>query len=214
MKSTTRRLCLSVFAAAGLASALAGQVLAAQAEPSVTFGASVTNANGTLSTTLSWSTSPAATSCTASGHASWTGSKAPSGTLDLPPITMSGTYALTLSCAWSGDSGAVLTWTAPTQNTDGSALTNLAGFKVYRGASSPATTLDKTINSPTTTSAQYVGLPIGQNCFAVGAFNAQGVESVPTATGCKTTTANVVKQSSVSLTVNPVPKAPTNLQVE
>ena len=33
--------------------------------------------------------------------------------------------------AWAGE--ATLTWTAPTQNTDGSPLTDLAGFKIYVG---------------------------------------------------------------------------------
>ena len=33
--------------------------------------------------------------------------------------------------AWAGE--ATLTWTAPTQNTDGTPLTDLAGFKLYMG---------------------------------------------------------------------------------
>lgn len=46
-------------------------------------------------------------------------------------------YGLILSLVfmaeWAHAGEAELTWTAPTQNTDGSALTDLAGFKLYMG---------------------------------------------------------------------------------
>lgn len=190
------------------------------AEPAITFGASVTNANGSLSTRLTWSTSPVATSCTASGHAAWVGSKAPSGALDLPAITLSGTYQLSLSCTWAGDTQAALTWTAPTQNTDGSAYANPGGYRVYYGATSAAVqsaaTPNRIISNPATLTTQYTGLAAGQHCFAVTAFNAATppVESAKTPSACKTTTDAVAQSSSVSLTVNPIPNAPASLTVQ
>jgi hypothetical protein len=203
----TATLCIAALAGILACAALPA---AAAADPggTVTFGASVTNANGTLSTKLTWSTSPAAASCIASGHAAWTGEKGPSGSLDLPTITLSGTYPLLLACSWPGDAGAVLSWTAPTLNTDGTALTNLAGFKIYKGGPTGALTLDRTINSPTTLTSTYTGLPAGQNCFELTAFTTPGIESAHTTRGCKTNTTGTTQQGSVALTVNPVPNAP------
>lgn len=73
-----------------------------------------------LSPSLSWSTTPAADSCTASGD--WTGDKAVTGTEGIPPIRTSSIWALV--CDWGGDTQAVITWTRPSENTDGSVYTN------------------------------------------------------------------------------------------
>src|SRR5262245_50255135 len=48
--------------------------------------------------TLSWSTTPAAVSCTASGDAAWTGTKAASGTQTLALVAPPRSY--TLRCVW------------------------------------------------------------------------------------------------------------------
>lgn len=61
-----------------------------------------------------------ATSCVASGL--WSGDKGATGTETLDPLTDSGGY--TLECAFAGDSLAELTWTNPTQNTDGTPYDN------------------------------------------------------------------------------------------
>ena len=49
----------------------------------VTLTPSVTSGAGSISTTLTWSTNPVAASCSAAGHASWTGAKGPSGSATL-----------------------------------------------------------------------------------------------------------------------------------
>jgi hypothetical protein len=71
---------------------------------------------------------------------------------------------------------ALLSWTPPTQNTDGSALTNLNGYKIYWGSSQG--------NYPNSASvgvgvASYTveQLTPGTWYFTVTAVNAQGVES-------------------------------------
>lgn len=70
---------------------------------------------------------------------------------------------------------AILSWTAPTTNEDGSALT-LSGFNIYQGASSgnlqalatvDAVTLAYTVNN----------LASGMYYFAVTAVDVNGVES-------------------------------------
>ncbi len=74
--------------------------------------------------------------------------------------------------AWAGD--ATLSWTAPTQNTDGSALTDLAGFKIYAGLvqGGPYGDVSITINNPSTTTFVVPGLAEGTTYFFVTtAFN-------------------------------------------
>lgn len=196
----------------------------AQTEPSVTFGASVTNAAGSLSTRLTWSTTPEATSCTASGHPSWTGLKAPGGSADLPAITLSGTYTLTLACTWPGDTQARLAWVAPTQNTDGSALAKCASqtatgaclrsFTVHRGASATALTDSRAVDDRNATAYTWTGLAAGTHFFGVRAVNGDGTTSDLSNTASKVITATQTRNSAVTLTVNPLPSAPTGLTVQ
>ena len=81
-----------------------------------------------------------------------------------------------------GDLTATLTWRAPTQNSDNSDLTNLAGFNIYYG--SAADSLVNTINITDPTVTEYVVPNLGAGTvyyFAVTAVNRQNVESVPSA---------------------------------
>src|SRR5213076_1330508 len=94
----------------------------AQAQ-TVSLSANKTSATGSLTPVLTWSTNPVASSCAASGG--WSGTKAASGSQTLTAISASTNY--TLTCTWATGSSTV-SWVAPTTNTDGSSLTNLAGF--------------------------------------------------------------------------------------
>lgn len=196
----------------------------AQTEPSVTFGASVTNANGELSTTLTWSTTPAATSCTASGHDAWSATKPASGSLDLPKLTLSGSYTLRLECTWPGDTQARVSWTAPTTNTDGTALAKCAtqsstgpclrSFVVVRGTSPTALNDSRTVNDRNATSYTWTNLAPGTHYFAVRAVNGNSVESDLSSVASKVITATQTRSSSVTLTVNPKPSQPANVEAE
>jgi hypothetical protein len=219
MKDETFYRCMRWLAAALLLICFAG-IATAQTPPTVTFGASVTNAAGSLTTTLTWSTTPAATSCTASGHTSWTGTKAASGTQTLPAITLSGTYSLTLNCTWPGDNTTTITWIAPTQNTDGSALskcptgttsgTCLAGFRLYRRVNSTDFTgAEMTqVDDPNATSKLFTGLVVGTHNFVAEAFNANGTASDLSAVTSRVIAASVTRSAGVTLTVNPKPNPP------
>ncbi len=70
-----------------------------------------------------------------------------------------------------------LDWTIPTLNTDGSALTDLAGFRVYYGSSASALTKQVSIGSPATTQASIEQLTVGTWYFAISDYTGAGVES-------------------------------------
>jgi hypothetical protein len=72
---------------------------------------------------------------------------------------------------------ATVGWNAPTQNTDGSALTNLAGFNIYYGTS--ATTLNQSVHlaNPGLTTYALGNLAPGTWYFAVNAYTTTGAES-------------------------------------
>lgn len=198
--------------------------LAMAQTPSVTFGASVTSAAGSLTTQLTWSTTPAATSCTAAGHPSWTGTKAASGTQAMPAITLSGTYTLTLNCTWPGDTQARLTWTAPTTNTDGSALAKCASqtatgpclrsFVIQRGTSATTLSDARAVDDRNAVAYTWTGLAAGTHYFAVEAVNGDGVRSNPSAVVSKAITATQTQSGTVTLTVNPKPGTVTGVEVE
>jgi hypothetical protein len=77
----------------------------------------------------------------------------------------------------SGATGsAALSWAAPTSNSDGSALTDLAGFHVYYGTSSNLLNQDKPVSDANATSATVGSLAAGTWYFAVAAVNSGGVE--------------------------------------
>jgi len=81
---------------------------------------------------------------------------------------------------WGAVTGsATLTWTKPTQNTNGSALTNLAGYRIVYGQA--ADSLDQVIEVPNPSMTTYIvdGLSPATWYFAIKAYNSAGVESAP-----------------------------------
>ena len=77
------------------------------------------------------------------------------------------------------DKSVTLSWSPPTQNSDGSSLSNLAGYTLHYGTSSEDYTGSIEITNPTATS--YVvndnSFPPGKYYFAISAYNAQQVSS-------------------------------------
>ena len=164
--------------AALAALALTASFSYAQTAPTGSFTlATRVNANGTLTPTLTWSTTPAATSCTASGDSAWAGTKAASGTQTLADFPTTTPKAYALVCTWPGQTQALLTWTPPTLNTDGTALTNLAGYRVSYGASSQQLVQTQQVANPGATSYTITNLTPGTWYFGVKAYTTQGSES-------------------------------------
>jgi hypothetical protein len=81
---------------------------------------------------------------------------------------------------------ATVSWRPPTTNTNGTALTDLAGYRIHYGQSPTAMTEVIQISNPGATSYVVENLSHGTWYFAVTAYTTTGVESSPTAVASKT----------------------------
>jgi hypothetical protein len=132
-------------------------------------------------TTLEWS-GVEVTSCTAGGG--WTGDKPTSGTEIVGPIYEDTTFNLncvgesgnTMSMASVQVRHAILSWDPPTQNTDGTTLTDLSGFVVHFGRASRSYSQSVEINDPNQTNLELTLTP-GTWYFAVTAKSSGGLYS-------------------------------------
>ena len=135
----------------------------------------------------------------------WANFSIASGQLDgTPSSVQTGTYANVVISASDGTAAsalpafsitvmspppttgsAVLALTPPTQNSDGSALTDLAGMRVYYGTS--ASSLAQVLDLPGATATTYTlgNLASGTWYFAATAYTSGGQESSPSATASK-----------------------------
>jgi hypothetical protein len=93
-------------------------------------------------------------------------------------------FTVTVQAVATGS--ATLSWTAPTTNTDGSPLTNLAGYKVYWGTSQGTYPNSVTLNNPGLSSYVVESLVPGTWFFVATALNASGVESSFSGSASKT----------------------------
>lgn len=180
------------------------------AAPVTTLTTDVVRGISPLTVRVTWS-STGATTCIASG--AWSGVKATAGT---QTITATANGFIGLRCEDVGGTGsAVLTWIAPTLNTDGSALTDLASFKIYYGPS--ATTLDRASSDiPNGTLTSTVpGLAAGTWYFSMTTKNAAGIESDRTNLASKVILGTPVQFDfkRIDITVDKKPNPPTGLTV-
>jgi hypothetical protein len=97
-------------------------------------------------------------------------------------ITVTATSGTTTSTAGT----ATVSWTPPTENTNGTALTNLAGFKVYYGTSSSSMTQVAQVANAGATDYVVTGLTSGTWYFAVTSYTTDGEESAQSQVGSKT----------------------------
>lgn len=197
----------SIAFAAVIALCLIASPAHAQSAGTITFTAATTTGDGSVTPVLTWSTSPAADSCIASGD--WTGAKGASGTETLPAISASATY--NLACTWD-DRTATVTWTAPTQNVDGSAYTDAAGYLIEYG---PSTALGQiqAITDPSILTYRFDSLAPGTWHFGMRAVNQRGAQSALTNLVSKVIgSASTTK--SIGITVNPLPLPPGDVVVQ
>jgi hypothetical protein len=127
------------------------------------------DAGGGSASVATAATTPA--SGTGSSSTASTGSTASSGT---------GTKVTTPVQVATTNGVATLDWLPPTENTDGSALTNLAGYTVYYGTSPGDLSKSVKVSNPGLASYTVTGLTSGKWYFAVTSVSADGTESTRT----------------------------------
>lgn len=95
-------------------------------------------------------------------------------------------FSIAVNAAGSSNGSATLSWTPPTSNTNGSTLSNLAGYRIYYGTSSSS--LNRTIQVANAGLTRYVvpDLSAGTWYFAVRAYSSTGGESTNSNTASKT----------------------------
>lgn len=86
-------------------------------------------------------------------------------------------FAVTVNEAPVVTGNAMISWSPPTERTDGSALSDLAGYRIYYGTQSGNYTKSVTVNTAGVTSYTIEGLTPGTYYFAVTAFDSGGSES-------------------------------------
>lgn len=158
------------------------------------FQPSATDANGdqltySISNRPSW-----ATFNTSTGRISGTPTAAQVGAYENITITVSdgtastavGPFTITVSDVGTGT--ATLSWTAPTQNSDGSTLSNLTGFRVMYGRTSSNLDQQVAVDNPSISTYVVENLSSGTWYFAVVAVNAAGATSQLSNTANKTIT--------------------------
>lgn len=94
--------------------------------------------------------------------------------------------AFAISVTDTANGMATVSWTPPTQNTDGSTLTNLAGYRILYGRS--ANDLSQTVSLTNPSLSTYIveNLSAGVWYFAVAAVNSRGDVSAPSGVASKT----------------------------
>jgi hypothetical protein len=86
-------------------------------------------------------------------------------------------FAITVDAV--GSRAAMLSWQAPTENADGSPLTDLAGYKIYWGTKSGVYTASARIDNPGVTAHVVENLVPATYFFVATAFNVEGTEGAP-----------------------------------
>ncbi len=166
--------------------------------PKVTFTASPTAVPQGGSSTLTWSATNAAF-CHSYGP--WDSVEPASGSSTTNGLTATTTY--TLTCFNSSSSGAktsvkatvnvstsggsaMLTWTPPTLNTNGTPVTALNGYTIYYGTKEDKLILSLNVVGAASSAAEITGLAAGTWYFAIKADAKDGTQSAKSNIGSAT----------------------------
>lgn len=95
-----------------------------------------------------------------------------------------GPFSITVDAVALGS--VTLNWTPPTENEDGSTLTDLAGYRIYWGPSAGNYPNSVTINNPSISTYVVDNLAPGTYVFAAKSFNTSGIESTFSNTATRT----------------------------
>jgi hypothetical protein len=177
----------------------------AHGDPTVTIDASPKSGPSPLATTVSWTSTECAT-LTAGSTYGWNGVvTSASGSKKLSGILTNTTLSLT--CDPVVAKSASIAWTYDWLYTDGTAVSNKAGFRVFYGTAADQLTQTLEVKDPSLRSAD-IELPAGTWYFQMLAFTSYGIESPRSNVISRTLATSQKVTVSVDLTVEKIMKAP------
>jgi hypothetical protein len=196
-KATTSLSAFSIAVSAGSSSNTAPRISGTPATSvgvgsAYSFTPSASDANGDA-LTFSVSNRPTwATFNTSTGRLSGTPTSAQAGSYSNIVIrvsdgkTTASLPAFSIAVSEVSNGSATLTWTAPTRNSDGSTLSNLAGYRIVHGTSASALNRTIQVSNPGLTTYVVSNLSAGTHYFAVRAYTSSGSESSNSSVASKT----------------------------
>lgn len=94
-------------------------------------------------------------------------------------------FSIAVNASGTASGSATLSWTPPTSNTNGTTLTNLAGYRIYYGTS--PSSLTRTVQLSNAGLSRYVVSNLGPATwyFSIRAYTSSGAESAPSGTVSK-----------------------------
>jgi hypothetical protein len=128
-------------------------------------GASAAGSTTSGSTTSTTGSTPPQTVADTGSTTTTTGGSSTTTTTPPPTSTTTSSTAVTLG------------WVAPTQNSNGTPVTDLAGYKIHYGTASEDYTQVVSITNPSLSRYVLDSLASGTYYFAISSYNSQGVES-------------------------------------
>lgn len=155
----------------------------------------MTGCGGGSGSTASTSSSASSTGPTSSSSASSSTTSSSTTSSSTTSSSTTGSSSTGTSSSGSGSSTgsssanngtATLSWTAPTTNSDGSALTDLAGYRIHYGTSADSLNNEITVSSASEVSYQVTSLAVGTWYFAVTSYTTSGLESSQSSVVSKT----------------------------
>jgi hypothetical protein len=174
-------------AAASQVSSSVGMIDRSQGIDTTATTAVVANTGGASSAAAVASNTPSGVTTTAPASGTTSGTTTTANTTTTPASGTSTTVASssksTTPVKTTTTNGvATLDWMPPTENSDGSVLTNLAGYTVYYGTSPDSLTQSIKVTNPGLTAYSVTNLSSGTWYFAVTSYSSTGVESTRTGT--------------------------------
>jgi hypothetical protein len=95
-------------------------------------------------------------------------------------------FSITVTATPVTPGTATVSWVAPTENVNGTALTDLAGYNVYYGTNSASLNQKAPVSNAGATAYTVNGLTTGTWYFAVTSYTSGGVESARSPLSSKT----------------------------
>ena len=137
---------------------------------------SSTAATSTTSTSTTGSNPQTAADSSTSGSSTTSGSTT-SGSTTSGSTTTTGSTGSTAPTTPVAATSVTLGWVAPTQNSNGSPITDLAGYKIHYGTASENYTKVVAVSNPSLSRYVLDSLESGTYFFAITAYNSKGIES-------------------------------------